>query len=291
MQENLSNITTVKELLHRHGFTFSKALGQNFIINPGVCPRMAELSGARGIGVIEVGPGIGVLTAELAKIAGRVVCIELDTRLLPVLQETLAGFDNVTVINNDVLKVDLHALIAREFSGMEVVICANLPYYITSPIVMSLLEARLPVKAITVMVQKEAAARLCAKPATRDVGAVTIAVRYYSEPKVLFQVSRGSFMPAPEVDSTVIRLDVHAAPVLPVKDERLFFAVVRAAFGMRRKTISNALAGVGGLAKEQVLSAITAAGVPPTHRAEQLTMEQFAALADSIKTFTESNNP
>lgn len=288
MQENLSNITTVKELLHRHGFTFSKALGQNFIINPGVCPKMAELSGARGIGVIEIGPGIGVLTAELAKIAKRVVCIELDTRLLPVLQETLAGFDNVTVINDDVLKVDLQALITREFAGMEVVICANLPYYITSPIVMSLLEARLSVKAITVMVQKEAAARLCAKPATRDVGAVTITVRYYSEPKVLFQVSRGSFMPAPEVDSTVIRLDVHAAPVLPVKDERLFFAVVKAAFGMRRKTISNALAGVSGLAKEQVLLAITAAGVPPTHRAEQLTMEQFAALADSISNMLKS---
>lgn len=282
MQDNLSNISTVKELLHRHGFTFSKALGQNFIVNPGICPKMAELSGAAGIGVIEVGPGIGVLTAELAKLARRVVCIELDTRLLPVLAETLAGYDNVTVINADVLKVDLRALIEKEFAGMEVVVCANLPYYITSPIVMSLLEARLPVKAITVMVQKEAAARLCAKPATRDVGAVTIAVRYYSEPRVLFTVSRGSFMPAPEVDSAVIRLDVHETPPLPVKDEKLFFAVVKAAFGMRRKTISNALTGVRGLTKEQVQAVLASANVPLTHRAEQLTMEQFAAIADGI---------
>ncbi|SDO08598.1 16S rRNA (adenine(1518)-N(6)/adenine(1519)-N(6))-dimethyltransferase RsmA [Acetanaerobacterium elongatum] len=282
MQDNLSNISTVKELLHRHGFTFSKALGQNFIVNPGICPKMAELSGAKGIGVIEVGPGIGVLTAELAKIARRVVCVELDTRLLPVLAETLAGYDNVTVINADVLKVDLRALIEKEFAGMEVVVCANLPYYITSPIVMSLLEARLPVKAITVMVQKEAAARLCAKPATRDVGAVTIAVRYYSEPRVLFTVSRGSFMPAPEVDSAVIRLDVHETPPLPVKDEKLFFAVVKAAFGMRRKTISNALTGVRGFTKEQVQAVLASADVPPTHRAEQLTMEQFAAIADGI---------
>lgn len=282
MRDNLSNSSTVKELLHRHGFTFSKALGQNFIVNPGICPKMAELSGAKGIGVIEVGPGIGVLTAELAKLAKRVVCIELDTRLLPVLAETLAGYDNVTVINDDVLKVDLRALIEKEFAGMEVVVCANLPYYITSPIVMSLLEARLQVRAITVMVQKEAAARLCAKPATRDVGAVTIAVRYYSEPRVLFTVSRGSFMPAPEVDSAVIRLDVHQTPPLPVKDEKLFFRVVKAAFGMRRKTISNALTGVRGLTKEQVQAMLASANIPPTYRAEQLTMEQFAAIADAI---------
>lgn len=285
---NLTGIKEVKGLLSRHGFTFSKAKGQNFIINPGVCPRMAKESGCEGIGVIEIGPGIGVLTVELARLARRVVCIELDTRLAPILEETLNGLDNVSVVFEDVLKVDLAALIAREFAGMEVVVCANLPYYITSPIVMNLLESRLPVKAITVMVQKEAAQRLCAQPATRDVGAVSIAVRFYSEPKVLFQVSRGSFLPAPDVDSSVIRLAIHDAPPVAVREEKLFFAVVRAAFSQRRKTISNSLCGVGGLSKERVQSVLQLADVPANARAEQLTLAQFAAIADGVKTEQES---
>lgn len=280
---NLTGIKEVKDLLTRHGFTFSKAMGQNFIVNPGVCPRMAKESGCEGIGVIEIGPGIGVLTVELAKLARRVVCIELDTRLAPILEETLHGLDNVSVVFEDVLKVDLPALIAREFAGMEVVVCANLPYYITSPIIMSLLEARLPIKAITVMVQKEAAQRLCALPATRDVGAVSIAVRYYSEPKVLFQVSRGSFLPAPDVDSSVIRLDLHSNPTVAVQDEKLFFQVVRAAFSQRRKTISNSLAGVGGLSKDRIKLVLHRAQVPENARAEQLTLPQFAAIADAVK--------
>ncbi len=285
---NLTGIKEVKNLLARHGFTFSKAMGQNFIINPAVCPRMAKESGCEGIGVIEIGPGIGVLTAELARLARRVVCIELDTRLAPILQETLSGIDNVSVVFEDVLKVDLAALIAREFVGMEVVVCANLPYYITSPIVMALLEKQLPVKAITVMVQKEAAQRLCAQPGTRDVGAVSIAVRYYSEPKVLFQVSRGSFLPAPEVDSSVIRLDVRDTPPVAVQDAALFFAVVRAAFSQRRKTVSNSLVGVRGLAKEQVKLVLQQAEVPANARAEQLTLAQFAAIADSACTTTKT---
>lgn len=280
--QNLSNIGTIKDILSRHGFTFSKALGQNFLVNPSVCPKMAELSGAGGIGVIEIGTGIGVLTAELAEIAKKVVCIELDTRLMAVLSETLADFNNIKIINDDVLKVDLAKVIEEEFGGMEVVVCANLPYYITSPIIMSLLEQHLPIKAITVMVQKEAAQRLCAMPATRDVGAVTIAVRYYSEPKILFNVSRGSFMPVPDVDSCVIKLDVLQKPSVAVTNEKLFFTVVKAAFSQRRKTIPNCLAGVKGLSKAEVTELLEICGVSPKKRAEQLTMDEFKNIANAF---------
>lgn len=190
--ENLSNISVIRDVLTRHGFSFSKGLGQNFLINPTVCPRMAESGNAQpGWGMIEIGAGVGVLTAELARRADKVVCIEIDSRLLPILDETLAEFDNIKIVNEDVLKVDLHKLIREEFAGMPVAVCANLPYYITSPIIMSLLEARLPIVSLTVMVQKEAAQRLCAAPGSREVGAVSIAVQYYSQPQVLFQVSRG----------------------------------------------------------------------------------------------------
>ena len=204
--QDLSNINTIKEILSAHGFTFSKSLGQNFLINPTVCPRMAEACGAdENTGVIEIGAGIGVLTAELAKRAKKVVSLELDTRLIPVLAGTLEDFDNVEVLNADVLKTDLHELIASRFAGMRVVVCANLPYYITSPVIMYLLESRIPIDAVTVMVQKEAAARLCAPVGSRDAGAVTVAVNYYADAKKLFDVSAGSFMPAPKVDSSVIR--------------------------------------------------------------------------------------
>lgn len=280
--ENLSNIGVIRDVMHRHGFEFSKALGQNFLINPTVCPRMAELGGAKpGVGVIEIGAGVGVLTRELSKRAEKVVCIEIDTRLLPVLAETLDDCDNVEIVNADVLKVDLEKLIEEKFQGMDVVVCANLPYYITSPILMTLLEQRLPIRAITVMVQKEAAQRLCAKPGTREVGAVSIAVRYYSEPKVLFQVSRGSFMPSPDVDSTVIRLDVHEKPAVDA-DCRTFFKVVRGAFSMRRKTILNCLSAGLSLPKQTVADVLERAGVPASARAEQLSMEQFSSIAKEL---------
>lgn len=280
--KRLTDISVVKDLLSRHGFTFSKALGQNFLINPSVCPRIAELGGAApGVGVLEVGTGIGVLTAELARRAEKVAAVELDGRLLPVLKETLAEFDNVTVINDDILKVDLHELIQREFPGMEVVVCANLPYYITSPVIMKLLEKRLPIRAITVMVQKEAAARLCARPGTRDVGAVTIAVRYFSEPKQLFTVSRGSFMPAPKVDSAVIRLDVREPAPLGF-DEAFFFQTVRACFAQRRKTVVNSVSASLGFEKRETAEALRQCGLSPTARAEELKLEEFAALARTL---------
>lgn len=280
--KRLSDIGTIKELLSRHGFSFSKALGQNFLVNPSVCPRMAESSGAGpGVGVLEIGPGIGVLTQELCQLADKVVAVELDKRLLPVLGETLAEFDNIRIVNADVLKLDLNRLIAEEFDGLEVVVCANLPYYITSPVIMKLLEDRLPVKAITVMVQKEAAQRICAPVGSRESGAVTVSVNYYAKPQMLFGVSAGSFMPAPKVDSAVIRLDILKEP--PVQaDEGLFFAVVRAAFSQRRKVISNSLSAGLGKSKEEILTVLEAANVPPTARAEKLSLENFAAIANAI---------
>lgn len=285
--QNLSDISVVKDLLNRHGFKFSKALGQNFLINPTVCPRMAEACGAdENTGVIEVGPGFGVLTAELAKRAKKVVSIELDERLLPVLDETLAEFDNVEVINSDVLKVDLHKLIEEKFSGMKVAVCANLPYYITSPVIMHLLESKLPVENITVMVQKEAAQRLCAPVGSRDAGAVTVAVDYYADAEKIFDVSAGSFMPAPKVDSSVIRLNVRKQPPIDLSDEKLFFRMVKAVFAQRRKTAANSISAGMSLPKETVYKAIEAAGYSENVRAESFTLNELASLANEIYTVT-----
>ena len=281
-QPRLTDAGYIRELLERHGFHFSKKLGQNFLINPSVCPRMAEACGigADG-GVLEIGPGFGVLTRELAHCAGKVVSVELDERLPAVLAETLAGQDNVKIVSGDCMKIDLHRLIAEEFGDRPVAVCANLPYYITSPIIMMLLESRLPVENITVMVQKEAAQRLCAAPGTREAGAVTLAVQYYAEAETLFSVSRGSFMPAPNVDSAVIRLTVRKTPPCPVKDETVMFRLIRAGFNQRRKTLLNSLTGAG-YSKEQLTAAFAAAGIAPTARAEQLTLPEFAALADTL---------
>ena len=281
--QNLTDIGTVKDILARHGFHFSKALGQNFIVNPSVCPRMAEESGIdENSGVIEIGAGIGVLTAELAKRAKKVVVIELDTKLLPILDETLRDFDNIEIINQDVLKTDLAAIIEEKFKGMPVYVCANLPYYITSPVIMSLLESRLPLKAITVMVQREAAQRLCAPVGSRLSGAVTVAVDYYADAKKLFDVSSGSFMPAPKVDSSVIRMDIRPEPENPVSNEALFFKMVHAAFGQRRKTASNSISSGMGISKDIVTKAIAECGLEPSVRAETLGMNQLAALSEKI---------
>lgn len=279
----LTDIGTIKALLARHGFHFSKALGQNFIVNPSVCPRMADESGIDSeSGVIEIGAGIGVLTAELAKRAKKVVCIELDSKLLPILDETLADFDNIEIINADVLKTDLAALIDEKFGGMPVYVCANLPYYITSPVIMTLLESRLPLKAVTVMVQREAAQRLCAPVGSRLSGAVTVAVNYYAEARKLFDVSAGSFMPAPKVDSSVIRLDIREKPGIEVSDEKLFFSMVHAAFGQRRKTASNSISSGTGIPKAVVAEAIERCGFPLSVRAESMTAEQLAALCEAL---------
>lgn len=282
--ERLSDIGTIKEILSKHGFSFSKGLGQNFLINPSVCPRMAEMSGAgEKVGVIEIGPGIGVLTNELCKLAEKVVAIEIDKRLIPVLSETLSDYDNVKVINEDVLKIDLNKLIEEEFNGMKVVVCANLPYYITSPIIMKLLEENLPIEAITVMVQKETAQRMCAEVGTRQSGAVTVAVNYYSKPEILFNVSAGSFMPAPKVDSAVIKLEVFDKPAVQVQDSKMFFKVVKSAFGQRRKTLPNSLSSGLGISKSEINNLLSECGISLTARAEQLKLEDFKNIADRIK--------
>ena len=279
----LTDVSTIKDILARHGFHFSKALGQNFIINPSICPRMAEESGIdENCGVIEIGAGIGVLTAELAKRAKKVVVIEIDTKLLPILDETLKDFDNIEIINQDVLKTDLAALIKEKFDGMPVYVCANLPYYITSPVIMTLLESRLPIEAITVMVQKEAAQRLCADVGSRLSGAVTVAVDYYANAEKLFDVSAGSFMPAPKVDSSVIRMNIRKEPEIKITNEELFFRMVHAAFGQRRKTASNSISAGSGIPKDVVIKAIEECGFQPSVRAESLTMEELANLSEKI---------
>lgn len=281
--QNLTNLGTIRTIMDRFGFTFSKSLGQNFIVNPSVCPKIAELGGAESeVGVLEIGAGFGVLTNELAARAEKVVVVELDSRLLPVLSYTLSDHKNVKVINQDILKTDLPALLAEEFGEMEVVVCANLPYYITSPILMMLLESRLPVKSITVMVQKEAGERICAVMPSRACGAVTAAVRYYSEPQILFPVSRGSFYPSPNVDSMVVRLDVKKELPLEGEAEKRLFRVVKAAFGQRRKTLVNTLSSGLKIEKARAAVAIAEAGLKPTVRAEELSLDEFIRLSQIL---------
>lgn len=281
--KDLSDIGVIKDVMSRHGFSFSKSLGQNFIVDPSVCPRIAEMGGCdENTGVIEIGAGVGVLTAELAKRAKKVVCVELDKRLLPVLDETLSDFDNIEIINEDILKINLHKLIEEKFCGMRVVVCANLPYYITSPVIMLLLESKLPIESVTVMVQKEAGQRLCAEVGSRDAGAVTAAVNYYAEAEKLFNVSRGCFMPSPKVDSMVIKLTLRKEPLMILNDEKKFFMLIKAAFGQRRKTAVNSISSGMGISKDKVAQALEQAGFSPDVRAEKFSMEDFKRLCELL---------
>lgn len=280
---NLTNINTVKDILGRHGFNFSKGLGQNFLINPDVCPKIAEMGNAReGYGILEIGTGIGVLTKELALRADRVSAVEIDARLMPVLDETLSEFNNIKIYNEDVMKADLQRIIADDFAGLNVAVCANLPYYITSPVIMLLLESHLPIDSITVMVQKEAAQRLCAKVGSRESGAITVGVNYYGTVKQLFGVSRGSFMPSPNVDSAVIRIDIERKQRLSEDEEKFFFRMVKAGFSQRRKTLANSLHSMLGIAKNDVYSALSGLGISESVRVEALTMEQLTTLAKEL---------
>lgn len=282
---NLTDLSTIKALCAAHGFSFSKGLGQNFIVNPGICPKIADAAGIDdAMGVLEIGPGFGVLTQELARRAGKVAAIEIDKRLPPLLAETLSEFGNVTVIEGDVMELDLAALLREHFPGMRVAVCANLPYYITSPVLMRLLDQRLPIGQITVMVQKEAAERLTAAPGTRMAGAITYAVHYYARPQMLFSVQPGSFYPPPKVTSAVVRLCPHTEPPVRPCSEAGMFRTIRAAFGQRRKTAANAVSAGLGLPKGTVLSALAAAGIPAAARPEQLTLRDYAALSDALGT-------
>lgn len=277
----LSDISYIKELMNNHGVNFSKALGQNFLVNPTVCPRMAENAGAED-GVIEVGAGVGVLTYELSQLSPKVVCIELDKRLLPLLDESLKECDNVKIVNADVMKIDLKQLIEDEFEGKEVSVCANLPYYITSPVIMRFLEEKLPIKYITVMVQKEAADRICAEPGKRECGAISAAVRYYCEPEILFQVGKGSFMPSPKVDSTVIRLKLHKEAPFVVDSEKIYFRMVKAVFGQRRKNLLNSLSNGMGISKDMIKNALKNAEIAENLRGEALSFEDLCRLSNEL---------
>lgn len=282
--EGLSNISVIRELLKKHDFSFSKQLGQNFLVDPSVCPKIAELGKAeKGFGIIEIGAGIGVLTNELAKSADKVVSFEIDGRLMPVLYETLAEYQNVRIINADVMKYDLNELFLNDFKGLDVAVCANLPYYITSPVIMKLLESRLPFRTITVMVQKEAAKRLCAPMGSREMGAVSVAVNYFSVPKILFDVSRGSFVPPPHVDSCVMQFALREDIPWRPADEKFFFRVARGAFEQRRKNLVNSVSSALGTDKKIVSEAAASCGLSPNVRPEQLSMEQFVAFSDNLK--------
>lgn len=280
---NLSDINTLKNLLSKHGFSFKKSLGQNFLIDSTVCPAMANAACDSESGVLEIGPGVGVLTRELSKVAKKVVAIELDERLNKILPTTLGDCENVEVIYGDAMKLDLKQIITEHFSDCKSVsVCANLPYYITSPIVMMLLEQRLPIKSITVMVQLEAAERLCAKVGTRDSGAVTVAVNYYAESEILFNVNRESFMPSPNVDSAVINLRIREKPPIEISDEKRFFTLVKACFAQRRKTLLNTVSNSLGIDKNILRNALAEIGLSETVRGEQLTMEELAKLSELI---------
>lgn len=284
MRFDLSDERTVRAVLSRHGFSFSKALGQNFLIDPTVCPEMARAATREGADcVLEIGPGIGVLTASLCEQAKQIVAVELDRRLFPVLRETLADYDNVELVEGDAMQLDLHALLRERFGeGARIAVCANLPYYITSPLLMRLLESRLPIEKLVIMVQKEAAERLCAEVGSREAGAVTVAVRYYAEAHTLFTVGREAFLPAPKVDSAVIELCVRKSPEIELRDEAYFFKMVRAAFAQRRKTAVNGISAGLNLPKAAVAEAIADTGLPADVRAEKIPMEKLAQLANRL---------
>ncbi|WP_352420324.1 16S rRNA (adenine(1518)-N(6)/adenine(1519)-N(6))-dimethyltransferase RsmA [Proteiniborus sp.] len=281
--KKLYSPVVIKEIIEKYGFKFSKSLGQNFLIDGNVIDNIIEGSNiGADDGIIEIGPGIGTLTQKLCESAGKVIAIELDNNLLPILEETLEGYNNVEVIHGDVLKVDLNQLIKEKLEGRKVKVVANLPYYITTPIIMKLLEENLNIDKIVVMVQKEVALRMKAVPGGKDYGALSVAVQYYSEPKIIVDVPKNVFMPKPNVDSAVIMLDVYKESHIKVKDKKLFFNIVKAAFGKRRKTLLNALSSGIELKKEEVLAALEKSGIDPTRRGETLDITEFARLSDEI---------
>ena len=274
---------TIKYLLDKYGFRFSKSMGQNFLIDSSVPVRIADAANLdETVGVLEVGAGFGCLTAATAAYAGKVVCVELDTSLQPVLAETLEEYDNAEIVYGDVMKTDIKALVAEKFAGLKPVVCANLPYNITSPVITAFLESGC-FETITVMIQKEVARRMHAKPGTADYGAFTLLVQWYCETEILFDVPPSCFMPAPKVTSSVIQLRRRPAPVCQVQDEVLLFKVIRAAFNQRRKTLNNALSnGFGQLSKQEIAECIAECGFDERVRGEALSLEQFALLADSL---------
>ena len=281
--DRLSSHQATKEVVQKHNFKFSKSLGQNFLIDTNVIDRILE--GARvqeGDYVIEVGPGIGTLTKEMGRTAEKVVAIEIDKTLIPILEETLADFPNIEVINQDILKVDVQELVKAKLNGGPVKLIANLPYYITTPIVMKFLEEDIPVTDIVVMVQKEVADRMNAQPNSKDYGALSVAVQYYCDTEIVAKAPRHMFMPQPNVDSTVIGLHVREEKKYNVDNEDIFFKTVKASFGQRRKTLLNSLGGLGFLSKDQIKVALQEANIDEKRRGETLSIEEFASLSNAV---------
>lgn len=278
----LTSPKVIKEIAQRFDFTFSKGLGQNFLTDRSV---LCDIVAAAEIesGVLEIGPGFGVLTQELADAADKVVSVEIDRRLLDVLEYTLADFDNVKIINADVMKINLSEIIREEFGGERISVAANLPYYITTPIITMLIEQKLPIKNIVVMVQKEVADRISAKPGTKDYGAISVLCQYYTNPSVVVKVPAGSFVPPPKVDSAVLKLEVCDKPNIEVADEKMFFKVVKASFAQRRKTLLNCLSNSSfGLSKQELSEMLLSVGIEPTVRGETLGLAEFAKISDVL---------
>ncbi|MBR0027188.1 MAG: 16S rRNA (adenine(1518)-N(6)/adenine(1519)-N(6))-dimethyltransferase RsmA [Clostridia bacterium] len=279
---NLTSPKTIRQIQDKFGFTFKKGLGQNFLTSRDVLEEIADAAEISG-GVMEIGPGFGVLTQELCERAEKVVSVEIDERLLPVLEYTLADYDNVKIIHGDVMKLDLRELIKKEFGKQKISIAANLPYYITTPIITRLLEEKLPVNNIIVMVQKEVAERLSAREGTKNYGAITLLCRYYTEPEIITKVPASLFVPPPKVDSAVLRLRVLDEPRVKVKDEKVFFKTIKAAFSQRRKTLLNCLSGAFPIAKEDIMGLLIKAGIDPKRRGETLSIEEFAKVSDMLE--------
>ncbi|MCC0632806.1 16S rRNA (adenine(1518)-N(6)/adenine(1519)-N(6))-dimethyltransferase RsmA [Clostridioides sp. ZZV15-6388] len=283
--DRLSSHSATKEVVQKHNFKFSKSLGQNFLIDSNIIDKI--LDGARvteGDNIIEVGPGIGTLTREMGKVAEKVVAIEIDKNLIPILKDTLSDLENIEVINQDILKVDIQELIKDKLNGGPVKLVANLPYYITTPIVMKFLEEDIPVTDIVVMVQKEVADRMNSVPSTKDYGALSIAVQYYCETEIVAKAPRHMFIPQPNVDSTVIGLHVRAEKKYDVHNEEIFFKTVKASFGQRRKTLLNSLGGLGFLNKDEIRKILKEANIDEKRRGETLSIEEFAVLSNIVNT-------
>ena len=281
--DRLSSHRATKDIVNKHGFRFSKSLGQNFLIDDNIIDRILE--GARvseGDKIIEVGPGIGTLTREMARTADKVVAIEIDKNLIPILSETLGDFDNAEVVNEDILKVDVQNLIKEKLDGGPVKLIANLPYYITTPIVMKFLEEDIPVTDIVVMVQKEVADRMNAVPSTKDYGALSVAVQYYCDTEIVAKAPRHMFIPQPNVDSTVIGMHVREEKKYNTENEALFFKTVKAAFGQRRKTLLNSLSSMGILDKSEIKEVLAEAEIDEKRRGETLSIEEFTNLSNII---------
>lgn len=271
-------------VLQKYNFVFQKKFGQNFLIDPRVLEKIVDAALITPQDcVLEIGPGIGTMTQYLAESAREVVAVEIDRALIPILQDTLSAYDNVTVLNQDIMKVDVGRIVEERNQGRPIKVVANLPYYITTPIIMGLLENHVPLQSITVMVQKEVAERMQVGPGTKEYGALSLAVQYYAMPEVVAHVPANCFMPRPNVDSTVIRLTRYQEPPVKAADEKYLFALIRASFNQRRKTLANGLLGGMGLPREQVVAALEEMGLPASVRGEALTLEQFARLSNLLK--------